>query len=128
MIFSSFLNKETPVKLAAFPKCYMDELCIHRTMSVFDWIALAEKELKPLGVTRESCVLNQGTYVDNEIHDLFLVERDIARAALRLQPGEVDDALLVPVNELGERVARRDPTLVPHWDDYRLLQQWARHL
>jgi sugar phosphate isomerase/epimerase len=29
----------------------MDELCVHRTMSVFDWIALAEKELKPLGVT-----------------------------------------------------------------------------
>ena len=29
----------------------MDELCVHRTMTVFDWIALAEKELKPLGVT-----------------------------------------------------------------------------
>ncbi len=40
-----------PLKLAAFPKCFMDELCVHRTMSVFDWIALAEKELKPLGVT-----------------------------------------------------------------------------
>ncbi|HZO88155.1 MAG TPA: sugar phosphate isomerase/epimerase family protein [Chthonomonadaceae bacterium] len=39
------------MKLAAFPKCFMDELCVHRTMSVFDWIALAEKELKPLGVT-----------------------------------------------------------------------------
>lgn len=39
------------MKLAAFPKCYMDELCVHRTMSVFDWIALAEKELKPLGVS-----------------------------------------------------------------------------
>lgn len=39
------------MKLAAFPKCFMDELCVHRTMTVFDWIALAEKELKPLGVT-----------------------------------------------------------------------------
>ena len=39
------------MKLAAFPKCYMDDLCVHRTMTVFDWIALAEKELKPLGVT-----------------------------------------------------------------------------
>jgi sugar phosphate isomerase/epimerase len=29
----------------------MDELCVHRTMSVFDWIALARDELKPLGVT-----------------------------------------------------------------------------
>lgn len=39
------------MKLAAFPKCYMDELCVHRTMSVFDWITLAETELKPLGVS-----------------------------------------------------------------------------
>ncbi len=29
------------VKLAAFPKCYMDELCVSRTMSLFDWIDLA---------------------------------------------------------------------------------------
>src|SRR4051812_48349070 len=29
------------VQLAAFPKCYMDELCITRTMTVFEWIDLA---------------------------------------------------------------------------------------
>jgi sugar phosphate isomerase/epimerase len=28
-------------RLAAFPKCYMDELCVHRTMTVLEWIALA---------------------------------------------------------------------------------------
>jgi len=28
-------------KLAAFPKCYMDELCVHRTMTLFQWIDLA---------------------------------------------------------------------------------------
>jgi sugar phosphate isomerase/epimerase len=28
-------------KLAAFPKCYMDELCVHHTMTVFQWIELA---------------------------------------------------------------------------------------
>jgi sugar phosphate isomerase/epimerase len=29
------------MKLAAFPKCYMDELCVDRTMSVFGWIEMA---------------------------------------------------------------------------------------
>jgi sugar phosphate isomerase/epimerase len=29
----------------------MDELCVHRTMTVFDWIDLARRELKPFGVT-----------------------------------------------------------------------------
>ncbi|MDQ3706151.1 MAG: sugar phosphate isomerase/epimerase [Chloroflexota bacterium] len=29
------------VKLAAFPKCYMDELCVTRSMTVFEWIDIA---------------------------------------------------------------------------------------
>jgi len=29
------------MKLAAFPKCYMDQLVIDHTMSLFDWIAMA---------------------------------------------------------------------------------------
>jgi sugar phosphate isomerase/epimerase len=28
-------------RLAAFPKCYMDDLCVHRTMTVFEWIEVA---------------------------------------------------------------------------------------
>jgi sugar phosphate isomerase/epimerase len=28
-------------KLAAFPKCYMDELCVHKTMTLFEWIEQA---------------------------------------------------------------------------------------
>jgi sugar phosphate isomerase/epimerase len=28
-------------KIAAFPKCYMDELCVHHSMTVFEWIDLA---------------------------------------------------------------------------------------
>jgi sugar phosphate isomerase/epimerase len=44
-------RRKVAMKLAAFPKCFMDDLCVHRTMSVFDWIGLAERELKPLGVS-----------------------------------------------------------------------------
>jgi sugar phosphate isomerase/epimerase len=39
------------VKLAALPKCYMDALGIARTMTVFEWVAIARDHLKPLGVT-----------------------------------------------------------------------------
>lgn len=28
-------------QLAAFPKCFMDELCVHHTMTVFQWIEMA---------------------------------------------------------------------------------------
>ena len=35
------MNAIVKPKLAAFPKCYMDQLCVHRTMTVFEWIELA---------------------------------------------------------------------------------------
>lgn len=28
-------------RLAVFPKCYMDQLCVHHTMTLFEWIELA---------------------------------------------------------------------------------------
>jgi sugar phosphate isomerase/epimerase len=37
------LNDVIKPKLAAFPKCYMDQLCVHRTMTVFEWIELASR-------------------------------------------------------------------------------------
>jgi sugar phosphate isomerase/epimerase len=46
------------VKLAAFPKCYMDELCVTRSMSVFEWFDMAAR-LSVDGV---------------EMYDRFLVE------------------------------------------------------
>lgn len=39
------------MKLAALPKCYMDAIGIEKTMSVYDWIAIARDHLKPLGMT-----------------------------------------------------------------------------
>jgi sugar phosphate isomerase/epimerase len=35
------MNTQGKPKLAAFPKCYMDQLCIDHTMTVFEWIDLA---------------------------------------------------------------------------------------
>ena len=37
------------MKIAAFPKCYLDEISLHRTMSVFDWIEQA-RQLSPEGL------------------------------------------------------------------------------
>ena len=35
------MNTLLKPKLAVFPKCYMDQLCIDRTMTLFEWIELA---------------------------------------------------------------------------------------
>lgn len=31
------------MRIAAFPKCYLDDICLQRTMSVFDWIEMARQ-------------------------------------------------------------------------------------
>ena len=78
-------------------------------------LRISAEELQFLGTLRESCVLNGGTYIDNEFHDVFLVRRDVDLASLVLQDGEVDEAMLV----------RELPAagLVPHPEEYALLRQ-----
>ena len=34
------MRTSTKPRLAAFPKCFMDQLCVDRTMTLFDWIEL----------------------------------------------------------------------------------------
>jgi len=36
------------VKIAVYPKCFEYDIGLHHTMSVFEWIALAKKELHPI--------------------------------------------------------------------------------
>ena len=71
------------------------------------------RELQFLATLRESCVLNGGTYIDNEIHDVYVVRRDVDIASLKLQSGEVDDVVLV--SELPAT------GMVPHAAEYALL-------
>ena len=78
-------------------------------------IEIAEEELRHVTTIREPCVLNAGTYIDNEFHEIFVVHRDIDLAKLRLQSGEVDDVRLVTRAEL------RNLALVPHAEEYALL-------
>jgi isopentenyl-diphosphate delta-isomerase len=80
-------------------------------------LRIGADELQFLGTRRESCVLNGGTYIDNEIHEIFVVRRDVDLASLVLQDGEVDDAMLVR--------ALPAEGLVPHGEEYALI---AAHL
>ena len=77
-------------------------------------LKLHRDELKLVATLRESCVLNNGTYHDNELHDIFVVRRDVDIASLRLDPEEVAEVKWV--DQL-----RPDRTFVPHQDEYRMI-------
>lgn len=82
-------------------------------------LGIGPGELEPIGITRESHTLNNGTYLDNEIHEIFVVERDIDLTSLRFQPGEVDGAQLVTFEQLRKMIERGE--LVDHPHEYDLL-------
>lgn len=82
-------------------------------------IELHAHELEHVASIPASCVLNGGTYIDNEIHEIFVVRRAVDPAALRLQPEEVDDAKLVSRDEL------LSLDLVPHGEEYDLVRKIA---
>lgn len=84
-------------------------------------IQLESSELRRIGEVRVGYLLNGGAYRDNEFHEIFLVERDVDPSALRLDPAEVAGAALVALAELRSRIVARDPSLVPHGEEYSLL-------
>ncbi len=82
-------------------------------------LPIEANELRFLQTVRESSVLNQGTYIDNEIHEIFLVRRDLDLASLKLDPDEVAEVKWV--HDL-----RLDGTFVPHAQEYALLSRLPR--
>jgi isopentenyldiphosphate isomerase len=80
-------------------------------------LSLQRSDFRHVATIPASCVLNDGTYFDNEFHEVFLVTCDVDRARLVLQPEEVDDAKLVTRDEFRALIS----TLVPHGEEYELI-------
>lgn len=79
-------------------------------------LGLSIGKLEHIATLREQCVLNGGSYVDNEIHEVFVVRQEIEPAALVLDANEVMDVALVTLDEL------TGYDLVPHPDEYALIR------
>ena len=82
-------------------------------------LTLAYEDLRFVARLWQSCVLNDGTYIDNEIHEIFLVRRDVNIASLKLDPEEVAEVQWVDA-------LRPDETFVPHGDEYALVSRLSR--
>ena len=65
-------------------------------------------------------MLNGGTYLDNEIHEIFVVRQDVDEFVL--QDGEVDEVMWI--NDLAGFVVRDD--VVPHREEYDIVMRIVR--
>ena len=79
-------------------------------------LSISIEELEYAGSIVESSVLNDGRYIENEFHEIFIMRRDVDPKTLRLQPGEVEDVARVPVEQLRTRA-----DLVPHAEEYAMI-------
>ncbi len=77
-------------------------------------IAAEPGELYLLCTLPSTFVLQNGRFIDNEWVDVYLLRKDIASISLKLQKEEVEAVDLIPIDELENRILRKDPQLVPH--------------
>ena len=66
-------------------------------------------------------ILNNGTYIDNEITDIYLVVFDFNLAELKAQQDEVADIKTMPWRELQALIASGGQGFVPHNQSYPIL-------
>ena len=80
-------------------------------------LRIEPRELQHVATIRESHVLNEGRYIDNEFHEVFIVRRDVDPASLKLQETEVDAVAMVTIEEM------REYEMVAHPEEYALLRE-----
>ncbi len=86
----------------------------------FEELGLRVTGLEHLATLRFQAVLNGGAYLENELHEVYLVRLEIDVDALTLDPAEVAEVALLAPDELDRC------ELVPHPESYALLRAVLR--
>ena len=84
-------------------------------------ILLSEKEINYLFEVRANAVLNNGTFFEREINDVYLVKKDLDTLKMRLQEEEVAEVKYIPWKELKKEIQEENPEFVRHPMEYEKL-------
>lgn len=84
-------------------------------------IQLKGSLLQRLGSVVQQSVLNEGTYINNEHNDVYLVEMNLKIEEFSLQEEEVEEVRYIPWREFGSWVDEGRKDVVPHPKEYSLL-------
>jgi 8-oxo-dGTP pyrophosphatase MutT (NUDIX family) len=82
---------------------------------------VSSQELKKIGRVAQQGVLNNGTYLDNEFDNVYLVIKDIGLDEFKFLDGEVEKLEWMPISEFKQWVQDKKPDLVPHSIEHALL-------
>lgn len=82
-------------------------------------IQVVANDLTFLFAQKASFLHNKGEYIDNEIHEIYLLSKEIPLSAILIQKSEVESVKYVSFKTFCNRVHKNDPTLVPHNEEYK---------
>ena len=85
---------------------------------------VSESEFEYLFTLEEHIVLNDGTYINNEFQDVYLVKKDIDNSRIKLTDGEVEEVKFLTVGEFKKWVDGKGEPMVPHEKEYRQLMNY----
>lgn len=84
-------------------------------------VKLSKEDLQYLFTIVEQSVLNNGTYIDNEFQNVYLVKADISVSDIALQEEEVAEVKFVTVAEFKKDIEAKRDVFVSHWEEYKKL-------
>jgi len=84
-------------------------------------LKVAAERLEFLFREKESRILNEGSYLDNEWHEVYLWKVEVDTSVMTLQESEVSDVKWMGLAEFAEKIRNRDSSLVAHWVEYQRL-------
>jgi isopentenyldiphosphate isomerase len=83
-------------------------------------IIIDPSELNKIGELKSESVQNDGTYINKEINDVFLVKKDIPIEQMTKQDSEVDALTYIPISELKKWIEEKNTELVDHEEEFDL--------
>lgn len=93
------------------------EACVRETNEELG-INIQPDEFEYLFTCRRQAVENEGTFIDNEFNDVYLVQKDIKISDIKMRSEEVEDIKYIHFFELEKLVSTKDKNLVLHIDEY----------
>ncbi len=81
-------------------------------------IEIKESDLKYLFEVKEEHITNNSTFINREIKDVFLLEKDLDPNSLTLQKDEVSAVRFIPHKKLEMEIAAHPEKFVPHKQSY----------
>jgi len=84
-------------------------------------LTIQPEELERIFTIESHFILNNGTYKDNELVDVYLLRKNINVQALQLQPEEVESVKMISVESFRKSVLSNDSSFVPHSKIYQNL-------